>query len=66
MLHVNPLLCPIAALGDALLTQHHIWKRPEPRFERRELWWNMHVYYSLHGRNLRGPLSRDVMDNDVR
>jgi hypothetical protein len=66
MLHVNPLLCPIAALGAALLAQHHIWKRLEPRLERRDLWWNMHVYCSLHGRNQRGPLSRDVMDNDVR
>ena len=66
MLHVNPLLCPIAALGDALLAQHHIWKRLEPRLERRKLWWNMHVFCSLHGRNLRGPLSRDVVDHDVK
>jgi hypothetical protein len=38
----------------------------EPHFERRDLLWNMHVFTSFHAKNAKHPLSRDVLDNDVR
>jgi hypothetical protein len=34
MMHVNPMICPIAALRATLLTQHLIWNIMEPRLER--------------------------------
>ncbi len=38
----------------------------EPSLERRDLWWNMHVFTSFHAKNARQPLSGDVLDSDVR
>ncbi len=41
-------------------------KRMEPRLERRDIWWNMHVFSSFHAKNARQSLSRNVLDSDVR
>jgi hypothetical protein len=68
MIHNNPYLCPVAAVGGLLVSEFSpfMWGRIFPDLSKRELWWNMHLLCTRAKLNSRSPICNKTLAADIK
>ena len=66
MIHTDPRIDPVAAVGMMLVSQYVVWGRIPPDFTSRENWWSTYLFCTFPGRNGRNPICKATMSADIK